>query len=419
MSLSAGDPGKDRRGFGVELGGQRVARFPGGSANSTTAPRQPMTAMTATMAVPARTARRMRERRAEVGGVGFGGCCSGGRFLGQACHFFGVAQLLLAPFFFFCSFWFSASRDGCQVVAGGLPGEAVVVSGLGGQCFGVGKPGAGEQPVGVVVVGAPGGGGAFDVVGGDQVWRSSRSQPARSFHWRSRLSRATSTTTSPPRWSMTSSRFSTNASISGRLSLGQVAVTGDPAHGLVVVGVDGGQPRDERRPQRRELTAALLRVGGKHLVDGGLHHPLHAAHRLVAGQGQLTGGGVSVVEPAQGQRQQRQRVPTLGGILEQSVDQIGSDAQRSPPALARSAGPVMTSRNWLSGMGLRSSKTSEVNLGQLRRDSASPHSGRCGWCPPRSGPAAARRHRACASSAISCRNAAASAPASAVNSSSA
>ena len=44
-----------------------------------------------------------------------------------------------------------------------------MVSGLGGQGFGVGKPGAGEQPGGVIVVGVPGGGGAFDVVGGDQA----------------------------------------------------------------------------------------------------------------------------------------------------------------------------------------------------------------------------------------------------------
>ena len=76
----------------------------------------------------------------------------------------------------------------------------------------------------------------------------------------------------------------------GPARFGQVDVAGDAAHGLVVVGVDGGQPGDERRAQRRELIGALFRVGRQHLVDGGLHDPRHAAHRLVVGEGQLAGG---------------------------------------------------------------------------------------------------------------------------------
>ena len=75
----------------------------------------------------------------------------------------------MALFFFLGLALVFGLAAGCQVVAGGLLGEAVVVSESGRQCFGVGQPGAGEQPGGVVMVGAPGGGGAFDVVGGDQV----------------------------------------------------------------------------------------------------------------------------------------------------------------------------------------------------------------------------------------------------------
>jgi len=42
------------------------------------------------------------------------------------------------------------------------------------------------------------------------------------------------------------------------------------------------------------------------------------------------------IQPTQRQRQKRQRVPTLGGILEQVVDQIRGDAQPAAPG----AGPV-------------------------------------------------------------------------------
>ena len=80
----------------------------------------------------------------------------------------------------------------------------------------------------------------------------------------------------------------------------------------------------------------MFRVGGKHLVDGGLHHPGRAPHRLVVGQGQLAGAEVAVVEAAQDQREQRQGVPAFGGVVEQLIDQIGSDVQ----PLTRLAGPL-------------------------------------------------------------------------------
>ena len=80
----------------------------------------------------------------------------------------------------------------------------------------------------------------------------------------------------------------------------------------------------------------MLRVCGKHLVDGGLHYPRRASHRLVVGEGQLAGDEVAVVEPAQRQREQRQRVPAFGGVVEQLIDQIGSDVQ----LVTRLAGPL-------------------------------------------------------------------------------
>ena len=139
------------------------------------------------------------------------------------------------------------------------------------------------------MVGVPGGGGAFDVVGGDEAL-ALLAQPAgqvvplaqQAFQGdlHDHLAAALVLDQQP----LFDERLDQRPA-----GLGQVAVAGDPAHGLVVVGVDGGQPRDERRPQRSQLTAALRRIGRQHLVDGGLHHPLHAAHRLIAGEGQLAG----------------------------------------------------------------------------------------------------------------------------------
>ena len=59
---------------------------------------------------------------AEVGGVGFGGSLA---FLGEACHFFGVAEFLLAAFFFLLQLLVFGEPGSCQVVAGGLLGKAV------------------------------------------------------------------------------------------------------------------------------------------------------------------------------------------------------------------------------------------------------------------------------------------------------
>ena len=57
--------------------------------------------------------------------------------------------------------------------------------------------------------------------------------------------------------------------------VGQLGPAGPPAHrGVGVgVGVDGGQPRDERRAQQLELVASLGWVGGQDAVDLGVHHP--------------------------------------------------------------------------------------------------------------------------------------------------
>ncbi len=83
---------------------------------------------------------------------------------------------------------------------------------------------------------------------------------------------------------------------------GQVVVAGQAAHRLVVVGVDGGQPRDERVVEGVQLGLALLGVGGQELVDLGLHHLGHPAHRLVLDHGQIAVLAEVVVEPFQGER---------------------------------------------------------------------------------------------------------------------
>ena len=111
---------------------------------------------------------------------------------------------------------------------------------------------------------------------------------------------------------------------------GQVVPAGQAAHRLVVAGVDGGQPRDERIVQHVELGLALLGVGGQQLVDLGLHHLGHPAHRLVLGHRQVAVVAEVAVEPLQRQRQQRQRIGALGGLGQQPLHQRRFDAQPPP-----------------------------------------------------------------------------------------
>ena len=71
-------------------------------------------------------------------------------------------------------------------------------------------------------------------------------------------------------------------------------------------------------------------VGGEQGVDLGLHHLGHPAHRLVLGHAQLAVVAEVVVQPLQGQRQQRQRIRPLRAVGQQPVDQRRFDAQPPP-----------------------------------------------------------------------------------------
>ena len=55
--------------------------------------------------------------------------------------------------------------------------------------------------------------------------------------------------------------------------VGQVGPVGPPAHRGVSVGVEGGQPRNERRAQQLELVLPLGGVSGQDGVALGVHHP--------------------------------------------------------------------------------------------------------------------------------------------------
>ena len=110
----------------------------------------------------------------------------------------------------------------------------------------------------------------------------------------------------------------------------QVGVAGQSAHRLIVAGVDGGQPRDERIVQKLELDPPGDGVGGEQGVHLGLHHLRHPAHRLVLPRGQVAAVAEIVVETLQGQRQQRQRIGPCGRIGQHPVHQRGFDTQ--PPA---------------------------------------------------------------------------------------
>ena len=80
-------------------------------------------------------------------------------------------------------------------------------------------------------------------------------------------------------------------------------------------------------------------VGGQQVVDLGLHHLGHPAHRLVLGHRQVAVVAEVAVEPLQGQRQQRQRIGPLGGLGQQPLHQRRFDAS----AAAR--------RRWRAGPG--------------------------------------------------------------------
>nr|VTP05324.1 hypothetical protein BIN_B_05166 [Mycobacterium kansasii] len=100
---------------------------------------------------------------AQFGGVGFGSVLA---FPREVCPLLSLAQFGLASFFVGDGLVFGLAGGG-QVVA--RAGEPITESRCAGKVFSVGEPGAGKQPGGVSVVGGPGGGVAFDVVGGCEV----------------------------------------------------------------------------------------------------------------------------------------------------------------------------------------------------------------------------------------------------------
>ena len=59
------------------------------------------------------------------------------------------------------------------------------------------------------------------------------------------------------------------------LDSGRSAPAGYPPHGLVVVGVDGGQPWDERCTQQLAAERDAQRVIVEDIVDDGLHDSTH------------------------------------------------------------------------------------------------------------------------------------------------
>ncbi len=117
-----------------------------------------------------------------------------------------------------------------------------------------------------------------------------------------------------------------------------------------------------------ELGVALLGVGGQQVVDLGLHHLGHPAHRLVLGHRQVTVVAEVAVEPLQGQRQQRQRIRPFGGLGQQPLHQRRFDNQ--PPT--GGAGPPGRTGDDLgvSGGGHRFEFVEHhaVHPGQLRGD---------------------------------------------------
>ena len=129
-------------GFGVELGGQCIARFTGG-------PVEPDHGQDGTDDGDDGDDRGAGEDDAQDAGAsaqyrrvlslgrrgGFGGLLV---FFDQACHPFGMAELLVAAFLLALQFLVFREPGSRQVVAGGLLSKAVVVSGFGGKRFGLG-----------------------------------------------------------------------------------------------------------------------------------------------------------------------------------------------------------------------------------------------------------------------------------------
>ena len=85
--------------------------------------------------------------------------------------------------------------------------------------------------------------------------------------------------------------------MSGRLAeVGGSSQRAWPAHGLVVVRVDGGQPGDKRLAQRLELVLLVGGIAGQQVVDLGLHDLFKTADRLIVGSTESAVGTEVAVE---------------------------------------------------------------------------------------------------------------------------
>ena len=268
------------------------------------------TATSATTTVTATTPRRMRERFRSAAHV------AGGMEFGLLALLLGLDAVVFTP------------PGGLQVVAGGV--EAVAEAGFGGQGFGLGQAGAFQQPGFVAVAGVPVGGGALQGVGVFEVL-GLVAQPRREFAPLAQQAFQRDLDHGLPVAGVFDQQPLLHHLLDQRVAGGgQVVPAGQAAHGLVVVGVDGGQPRDERIVQGVELGLALLGVGGEEFVDLGLHDLGHPAHRLVLGHRQIAVFAEIAVEPLQRQRQQRQRIGPLGGLGQQPLHQRRFDGQPPP-----------------------------------------------------------------------------------------
>ena len=96
----------------------------------------------------------------------------------------------------------------------------------------------------------------------------------------------------------------------------------DAAHGLVIVGIDGGQPRNESPVQSVELGRPDRGIPREDRVDLRLNHVVHAAHRLVSVHRQLAGTPVVLVQESERQGEERQAVRTMRAVTLQPLDQI-------------------------------------------------------------------------------------------------
>ena len=229
---------------------------------------------------------------------------------------------------------------------------------LGGEGLGLVQASAFQQPGFVAPAGVPVVGGAFQ--GCRRLSRSGLRRAARRpvpRHWRSRLSSATSTTTSPSRVSLTISRFSTIAWMSGwlaegKLSQGASRRIGSSLSRLIVAShgmnascrvsswawrCSGSRPaacrsRSARsgpsRPSTRTRPTSDRRRRRSRGKAAAASTPAAAAHR------------------------------PLRRCRQQPLHQRRFDVSRRPAAVARRAGPVMTSVYPAGGMGLSWSNSS-------------------------------------------------------------